>query len=371
MIATPKQLARFLELLDDSPYVAMDTEADSLYSYPERLCLLQISLPGYNELIDPLSRLDLTPLFDRLSKRELILHGADYDLRLLYKTHGFRPSTLFDTMIAARLDGERAFGLGSLTEKYFGVKMEKTSQKANWSMRPLPRKLQSYARADARYLYPLSRVLRENLSHKGRFEWAEESCAKSIEECSRIREPDEERVWRVKGSARLEARELALLRELWHWREKEALRAHRPPYFVLSHQKLVRFAEAGCKKEPLAPIFPRRFPHHLQRGVEDAVARGLAIPRAERPDPRPGRAREDGPRHRLDERRFRELKRRRDARAEELDLDPTLIASRVVLENLARSWDHFSGELMTWQRELLTQRADLDRVLPTAATSRH
>ncbi|HEY0551768.1 MAG TPA: ribonuclease D, partial [Verrucomicrobiae bacterium] len=83
MIDTEEKLAALLPALRAAPWIAMDTEADSLHAYPEKLCLLQISSEGVEALVDPLARLGLAPLLDIFHDHQLIMHGADYDLRLL------------------------------------------------------------------------------------------------------------------------------------------------------------------------------------------------------------------------------------------------------------------------------------------------
>ena len=168
MIDSEPKLAVFLPVLRAAPWVAVDTEADSLHAYPEKVCLIQISTDSSDRLVDPLARLDLGPLLDALSGHELIMHGADYDLRLLRKHHEFVPSSIFDTMLAARLLGLRQFGLGHLVENYLGVKLEKGPQKANWAVRPLTERMERYARNDTHYLKPLADHLKSQLETEGR-----------------------------------------------------------------------------------------------------------------------------------------------------------------------------------------------------------
>src|SRR5262252_6802261 len=176
MIDTEEKLKAFLAVLHAATWVAVDTEADSLHAYPEKVCLIQISTAAGERLIDPLAKVDLDPLLDALSGHELIMHGADYDLRLLRKHHEFVPSAVFDTMLGARLLGLRQFSLRFLVEKYLEVKLEKGPQKANWALRPLTPRMELYARNDTHYLKPLSDRLRGDLEAKGRLEWHRESC---------------------------------------------------------------------------------------------------------------------------------------------------------------------------------------------------
>src|SRR5215467_2578783 len=154
-------------MLQAASWVAVDTEADSLHAYPEKICLIQISTVDGDELVDPLARLNLDPLLDALGGHELLMHGADYDLRLLRKHHEFVPKSIFDTMLAARLLGLRQFSLSFLVHTYLGVKLEKGPQKANWALRPLTERMERYARNDTHFLKPLSDQLRAGLEAKG------------------------------------------------------------------------------------------------------------------------------------------------------------------------------------------------------------
>ena len=350
MIDTESKLGEFLPKLRSATWVAVDTEADSLHAYPEKVCLLQISTVAGDRLVDPLAHLNLEPLLEALSDRELIMHGADYDLRLLSKHHKFVPSKIFDTMLASRLLGERQFGLSNLVEKYLGVQLEKGPQKANWAVRPLTERMERYARNDTHHLKPLEDRLEPELRNKGRLAWHQEYCARLIEESTRPIPPDLDSVWRIKGSHKLGRQALALLRELWYWREAEAITANRPPYFIVSHETLVQLAAAAATQRPIEPLFPKNLSERRRNGASQAVAEGLALPPEKYPrlpehnSRRPSEA---------ERRRFLELQRRRDARAAELGIDPTLIASRATMSDLARNRDKHAAELMNWQRELL------------------
>ena len=350
VIDTETKLEQFLAQLRSAAWVAVDTEADSLHAYPEKVCLIQISTVAGDELIDPLAGIDLAPLLAELSGRELIVHGADYDLRLLEKHHEFVPKAIFDTMLAARLLGDRQFGLSHLVEKYLGVKLEKGAQKANWALRPLTDRLERYARNDTHYLKPLEDRLKPELQTRGRLAWHQETCARLIADSTRPQPVDRDLVWRIKGSHPLGRAALAILRELWHWREKEAIGANRPPFFIMSHPALVDIAAASAMQRPIEPFLPRHISERRRAGLADAIAHGLSVPPEQQPripersSRRPTEA---------ERKRFLELQKRRDARAAVLGIDPTLIASRGMLSDLARDWDKHAGELMGWQQELL------------------
>ena len=350
MIHSDAKLSGFLPALRAADWVALDTEADSLHAYPEKLCLLQISTAAGDELIDPLAHIDLKPLWSELQKRRLILHGADYDLRLLRKNHAFVPNCIFDTMLASRLLGEREFGLVSLLKKHLGVALEKGSQKADWSKRPLTARMEDYARNDTHYLKALSDLLTEQLRQKQRLAWLEQSCDRLIAECAIPTRPEPDLVWRIRGSNKLTCDSLAVLREIWHWREQEALAANRPPFFVLSHETLINVALVATAHGQIDGLLPRHFSSRRKDGLQEAIQRGLHMEPQEQPHPlrfQPRRQTE------TERRNFLELENRRNQKAAELALDPTLIASRATMLALAGDWDRHKVELMDWQRELL------------------
>jgi len=343
-------MSEFLPGLRAASWVALDTEADSLHAYPEKLCLLQISTAAGDKLIDPLARIDLKPLWLELKKHQLILHGADYDLRLLRKNHSFVPTRIFDTMLASRLLGERQFGLVSLVKKHLGVSLEKGSQKADWSRRPLTPRMETYARNDTHYLKALSDMLTERLQQKQRLPWLRQSCDRLIAECAVAAKHEPDLVWRIRGSNKLSSNSLAVLREIWHWREVEALSANRPPYFVLSHETLLEIAAASTNHGQIDPLLPRHFSSRRKDSLQEAIQKGLHLEPQEHPHPLRSQSRRQTESER---RRYLELESRRDRQAAALELDPTLIASRATLLAMATDWERHKDELMDWQRELL------------------
>jgi ribonuclease D len=332
MIKSDGELAEFLPELQSAEWVALDTEADSLHAYPEKLCLIQISTARHDTLVDPLAAIDLAPLWPALKQHQLILHGADYDLRLLRKTSDFVPNQIFDTMLASRLLGEREFGLYNLVKKNLGITLEKGSQKADWSKRPL---------AD---------LLKEQLRQKQRLPWLEQCCDRLIAECAIPAKPDPNLVWRVKGCHKLPPHGLAVLRQIWQWREKEARSSNRPPFFVLSHETLVAVSAAAIDHGAIDPLLPPRFSSRRKDDLQEAIQHGLSVGPEEHPQPlRSNSLRQTE----AERRRFAALEQGRNRCANELQLDPTLIASRATLIALAHDWNQHNEELMDWQREIL------------------
>ncbi len=350
MIDTEEKLSALLPALRATPWIALDTEADSLHAYPEKLCLLQISSEGVEALVDPLAPVPLAPLLQILGDHALIMHGSDYDLRLFRKTFDFKPKAIFDTMLAARLLGLREFGLGNLVAKYLDVKLEKGPQKADWARRPLTPRMEEYAHNDTRFLKALSDFLRQELQAKGRLAWHEESCRRLIEECSVVKPADPE-AWRVKGSFHLGPNALAVLRELWHWREKEAVGANRPPYFILQPETMITMSIDATEGRPVDHLIPKRFSPRRAATLLKAAQRGVHT--TDKPQLlRTPHYRQSGE----EKRRYHDLEIKRNRRATELGIDPTIIASRADLVQLARTRHNEEpphAELMAWQRELL------------------
>jgi len=350
VIDTEEKLAAFLPVVRAADWIAVDTEADSLHAYPEKVCLIQISTSAGDRLIDPLAGINIDPLLDALSGHQLIMHAADYDMRLLFKHHAFTPGSIFDTMLAARLLGMREFGLGALVEKILGIKLDKGPQKADWARRPLTERMETYARHDTHYLKQLANHLTRDLTEKHRLDWHTESCARLIAECSQPPPDQSDTIWRIKGSHVLNRAGLAVMRELWQWREDEAIAANRPPFFILAHEKMVAIAEAAAANQPIEPIFPR----HLSPRRREWIAKAIKAAFLRSPDTFPQilRNRMQRPSE-AERRRYHALEARRDAAAHALEIDATIIASRSVLGDLARDWERHAPELMKWQRHLL------------------
>ena len=351
VIDTQERLSSFINDLDEAPWVALDTEADSLHAYPEKLCLVQISIPGKDILVDPLSGMDLEQLFTSLNRHTLLMHGSDYDVRLFKMGHDFTPSAIFDTMLAARLVGRTQFGLSSLSSEILGVELEKTSQKANWAKRPLTDKMREYALNDTRYLKPLVDALRSELKASGRIEWHQQECGRLIRDNSNVQEPDSDKVWRIKGSARLEPEALSILRGLWLWREKEAKRRNRPPYFVLSPEVMVKISEEAAHGKNTDILLPRRIPDYRLKEIQKCIKSFRSLPE----DEWPGRHKSPPRKHitPAQKKRFEEIQKKRNQEATGLAIDPTIIASRATMVRLACEAEGVFEDVLPWQQQVL------------------
>jgi ribonuclease D len=355
VIQSAEDLQSLAERIHVAPWVGVDTEADSLHAYPEKLCLVQISIPGEVVLVDPLADLHLEPLWEAFDRHELIFHAADYDLHLLFTGHHFQPTAIFDTMWAARLLGEARFGLNDVLQKLLGVALEKGAQKADWGKRPLTSRMIEYALNDVKYLRPLQEKLTERLRELGRLEWHQQICQRLIADTATPATTDAEGVWRIKGHDSLDDIGLAVLRELWHWRERDALRTGRPPFFVLKHETLSEMAAQASAAGVRAVRLPPHLTSKRRTGVLDAIKAGLDVPADQRPQPVRVRMRRMT-RSELD---YAEaLRERRDAEAKELEIDPTIVAARATLFALARRDQDELARLLPWQRKILRLDGD-------------
>ena len=347
MISSAEELEEAVQSFGPHSRIALDTEADSLHCYFDKLCLIQITVPETNLLIDPLAGFSLDPLFKALEGKTVIIHSADYDLRLLRRCGYAGPTVLFDTMIAARLCGATEFGLAALLHQYFGVTLAKASQKANWARRPLPAEMLAYAVNDTLNLLTLAEIQEARLRELGRWEWFEQMCEKAIRSTAVIRERDPDTLWRISGYADLSPRGSAILRALWNWRDQEAQSVDKPAFHILNNDLLLSFSAAFDKGHP--PDTRHLRGSRLSR-MQDTVEQALALSESDYPKiirkPRLRTTQDQ-------EAKFKELRKKRDAVAQELSLDPTLIAPKATLEQLSRDDAQAHESLMPWQRDCL------------------
>jgi len=351
VINSQEALSSFVDDLDQAPWVALDTEADSLHAYPEKLCLIQISIPDSDVLVDPLSGIDLKRLFASLNRHTLLMHGSDYDIRLFKMGHNFVPNAIFDTMLAARIAGRIQFGLSHLVSEILGVGLEKTSQKANWAKRPLTDRMREYALNDTRHLKSLVDALADELNELGRAGWHKQECDRLVRVNSTIQNPDSDKIWRIKGSARLDPAALSVLKGLWHWREKEARRRNRPPYFVLSPEVMVKMSEESTGEGDIVKWLPRRIPDYRKREILKCIKSSKSAPSDELPERHKSPPRKHITPHQ--KKRFEEIQKKRDKEASGLSIDPTIIASRATMVRLACEAEGVFDDVLPWQQEVL------------------
>jgi ribonuclease D len=365
-IANPDALASLVARVDTATEVAIDCEADSFHHYEEKLCLLQLTFSvgerREDAVVDPLApAIDLRPLLEVLGRKRLFLHAGDNDLRMLGLRWEFSAREIFDTLLAAQYLGERELGLSALLERYFGVRLNKSFQRADWARRPLPAAMIEYAACDTQHLPELAALLEKRLRETGRLSWHQQACRRLAAQRPQPK-PANPDSWRVKDSSELTDGERAILREVWRWRDYEARTRDQAPFRVAGNDVLLRLARVTRQSERAADgLQAARVPlsEASQRALLAALQAGLAVPKAEWPGPA-----ERDPWSRLpraQQARFTKLRAVRDRVAGELGLDPGLLASRSALEGLAALEAPAEADLITaggllpWQAELLAR----------------
>ena len=339
LIDTQDELDRVVAAMARMPRVAVDTEAASFHRYRDRVYLLQLSTHDVTAVVDPLAVTDLTAFGALLADPtiEVVFHDADYDLRLLAQEYGYRATRLFDTRVAAQLLNEPGIGLAALLEKYLGVRLDKRFQRADWSARPLSAGMLEYAASDTHHLLELRDILRGKLDEMGRLHWAEEEFA--LLEQVQWAAPDEaaEPGWlRMKGAKALKPRQLAVLREVFEWRDSLARRLDRASFRVMNNEPILAIAS----EQPTTPEALSKIPgvgrDVIERRASEilaAVRRGLDLPESELPRI------ERAPRRASDpdfDARLERLKAVRNQEAVRLALAPGVLCPNGTLETIAR-----------------------------------
>ena len=354
-------MGKLVQRIGAAEGVALDTEADSLHNYFEKVCLIQLSFGGEHYLVDTLCNLDLTGFSEALAEKPLILHGGDYDLRMMRAAMGFRPRRdVFDTMIAAQLLGIEQIGLAALIERYFNVTIGKEGQKSDWSRRPLSDKQRRYAVNDTRFLARLADRMRGELDERKRVDWHRESCRAMVESTGRDDARDPANAWRIKGAGRLTRRQLAYLREIWRWRDQYARSVDLPAFRILGNQEILGLVQ-WAESHPGAPLhqgpkLPRNIAGAQLAALAEAIARVARMDRTEWPEPR---KRDHDVRHNDRTEEINSLRAECAQIARELEIAASTLAPRAALEAIARNRPRTvdaimkTGGLLCWQAELV------------------
>lgn len=277
IINSQDTLSHMVAELKKQPAIAVDTESNSLHSYQEQVCLIQISIPGADYLVDPFLVQDLSPLGEVFANPNIqkVFHAGDYDLATLKRDFSFEFANIFDTMLAATALAEPAIGLAALLEKYYDITLVKKYQRADWGKRPLDPEMLIYAQGDSHYLIELRDLLVEKLKEVGRLENVLEDSA-ALARITLPMKDHEEDIWKVKGSQDLKLHALSLLKQLNHLRETIAEQKDVPPFKVISAKALIEIATTQphyLEELSLLPSFSpsmiRRYGKQLMQVVKD------------------------------------------------------------------------------------------------------
>lgn len=350
-IDTEADLESARGLLEGHARVALDLEAAGFHRYSDRLSLVQLTAGSTTLLLDPFP-LDLGAFLGPILEDpdvEVVMHGADYDLRLLDRDLGIRLTGLFDTQVAASLLGQDGLGLSSLLERYFDVRLSKKFQRADWAQRPLGEAMLEYAALDTKYLEGLADRLSEELDRAGRMEWAREEF-RALESIRFEPPAEEDPVVRVKATRDLTPREIDRLRAALEWRDRIAKARDRAPFRIAHDGVLVEIARQSPRSlDELAGM----------GGLNDRLARSEGadlLQRLREVEARSEDAVKGYPRQRRgpgrdrptpeEEERLDRMKQARNQRAEELGIARGVLLPNSVLETLAKNPPQRSADVL-------------------------
>lgn len=336
--------------LSTQKLLAIDIEADSLHHYFPKVCLIQVSTTKQTFIIDPLAIQTVKPLHQLLERKDIkkLFHGADFDLRSLFRDYSIKVNNIFDTMIGSQFLGEKEPGLAAVLKKRFDVDLNKQYQKANWSKRPLSHDMLAYAAHDTTHLFRLYSEVKQELSSKERLGWVEEECKRLSVVCTTTTKPspagqgtngqilDNTPLFiRFSGAGAMTPRDLAVLERLLRFRDRRAMEQDKPPFKIFGNvliKELVKEKPTEHSELKKLRRLPRNFMKRYAKGTLAAIKTGLAIQKDHLPSypkiPRP-------PKNLPKQARLKKLKKWRKTKASQLEIYPGLICNNNLLNTLA------------------------------------
>ncbi|MXZ22763.1 MAG: hypothetical protein F4Y84_19590 [Caldilineaceae bacterium SB0665_bin_25] len=349
LVQSTEEFEQFLRHVSGQPWLALDTESDSLFRYAPRVCLIQItasaaaagtqSLPEpanvVDFLIDPLRLPKLSGLGELLADgaTEVILHAAENDILTLQRDFDFRLRKIYDTQLAARILGRQGIGLAKVLHEEFGVVSDKKMQRTNWGQRPLTQQQLTYAQIDTHYLPALRARQTRSLEETGR--WDEAQAAFRMLETISFRPPEPRTLWQMKQIRSVEERDLGVLQAVWEWRESFAEQVDRPPFKVLGENGLVYLSQ----KRPRTLASLRAVPGLSERQARWFGRELLAAVREgeQQPAPqRPASVRKPDPAlTAAGKKRYEALRQWRTKTAAARGVDPDIVFSNETLQQIS------------------------------------
>lgn len=337
LVSTTGDFRDALGRLQSSPRLAIDVEADSLYHYFEKVCLIQISSDSDTYILDPLVIDEIGKLAPVMADPsvEKVFHAPSYDFFCLRRDYGFEFRNIFDTHVAAQLLGYEFLGLGALMEEILSIHHSKRRQRDDWSRRPLKPEQLEYAAMDTLHLLRLRDTLEAKLQEMNRLEWAREEFEAEVSIERPVKEFDTEGYRRIKGYHSLKPRQQALLRELYILRDRIAQDLDVPSFKVLNNPVLVDLAQNPPRSS--REMFHRPgVSYRVARGYAEDILQAIRNASKENPAPPqpPNNANWRSP-SRESKRRMDRLKNWRKSKAKELNLHVGVVFPANLLENLS------------------------------------
>ena len=373
LIENLSNLEAVVDKLSTQKLLAIDIEADSLHHYFPKVCLIQVSTKQQTFIVDPLAIQTVKPLHQLLESKDIkkLFHGADFDLRSLFRDYSIKVNNMFDTMIGSQFLGEKEPGLAAVLKKRFDIDLNKKYQKANWSKRPLSHDMLVYAAHDTTHLFILYSEVKQELSSKERLGWVEEECKRLSIVCATttkstqgFQETNGQIIYntplfiRFRGAGAMTSRDLAILENLLRFRERQAMEQDKPPFKIFGNiliKELVKEKPTNHSKLKQVRRLPRNFIKRYEKGALAAIKTALAIQKDHLPSypktPRP-------PNNLPKQARLKALKRWRKTKASQLKIYPGLICNNNLLNALAENKPTHIDDLKEvpqmriWQKEV-------------------
>jgi ribonuclease D len=336
IIDTVAGLEKIVKSFEREKTIAADLEADSMFNFKEKVCLIQVAAKNRSIVIDPLQIKDLSSLKSIFAGHHIqkIFHGADYDVRSLFRDFNIETNNLFDTELACRFLGIKETGLEAVLKKFFKISLDKKYQKKDWSKRPLPQEMLDYAARDVIYLVPMAEILEKELDNKGRLSWVHEEC----NYLSKVRpalSDDEPLFLKFKGAGRLKPRSLAVLEALLQFRKKVAEKKDKPLFKIIGNNELMKITLArpvtlrglkGAKalSNRQISIYGNAMVETINKAIKIPEDKLLVYPRKKAPVLS----------HRVPK-RVEELKKWRYKKAKELEVDSSIICNNALITSIA------------------------------------
>ncbi|TJY65121.1 ribonuclease D [Sinimarinibacterium sp. CAU 1509] len=350
LITQTDTLLRTIENWSQAPFLAVDTEFVRVDTYYARLCLIQVQAGETTALIDTTAFDDLSPLLDVLYAPDQIkvFHAPGQDLEILSHLRKACPQPLFDTQIAATLLGfGDQLGYAGLIERRLGITLDKSLSRTDWARRPLRPAELAYAAADVIHLAEIYPALQDALAERGRLAWLAEDCARLCDPDQYVTRPDD--AWqRLKGIARLNAREQTVAAALATWREAEAQQRNRPRKWIVDDDVIYILAQRRpqtlAQLEALNALPPKSLARHGEALIE-LIAHASALPerlyqREDEPDA-------------TQKALLKHLQGAVQQVAAELEVPASFLAPRADLMRLVRlGTEADAGVLSGWRREV-------------------
>ena len=335
-ISNAADLDRACALFSREKIVGVDLEADSMHSFREKICLIQMACNGQAFLIDPFEMRHIDPFLDVLENPDVVkvFHGSDFDIRSLDRDYGITVRNLFDTEIACRFLGVKERGLAALLKTHFDIEIDKRYQKVDWSRRPLKADMIAYSVMDVARLEDLYRIIKNRLKEAGRLSWAEEEF--QIQAQVRYEYNHTPPLFkRFKGAGRMDNRSLAVLENLLQLRLDIAEEKDRPTFKIFSNPSLKTLAEekpATTGQMVKIKALSKKQAQMYGSRCETAIADALALPHKELPSyPRTRRPKKNL----MVQKRITHLKKLREDLSLSMDMEPGFLLNNAVIIGIA------------------------------------